>query len=132
YTVFYGGEIGVFEAWPDVKRSITGHGLAIYAGFPSLQAVQAALDYARTMGWTADSHPSDVTSPLPTPASYEDNPLNSSCSANQWYVVCRGVVPGVYKSYLECSLNTVGVKGNLCCSFETRAEAESVYADALR
>ncbi|KAJ7197989.1 hypothetical protein GGX14DRAFT_573831 [Mycena pura] len=47
YTVFYGGEIGVFEAWPDVKRSITGHGLAIYAGFPSLQAAQAALDYAR-------------------------------------------------------------------------------------
>ncbi|KAJ7847059.1 hypothetical protein B0H13DRAFT_2362612 [Mycena leptocephala] len=57
HVVFYGGEVGSFENWADAQRSITGHGLAIHAGFPSLQDAEAALVYARTKGWTADSSP---------------------------------------------------------------------------
>ncbi|KAJ7029509.1 hypothetical protein C8F04DRAFT_1187722 [Mycena alexandri] len=134
YTVFYGGEVGAFDNWGSVQRSISGHGIAIHAGFPSLAAAERAIEYARSKGWTADS-PSDLSvplpSPLPLPSSYDDNPLNSGSTSDIWYVVCCGVVPGVYRSWLECSLNATGVKGNLCASFATRTEAEDAFKAAF-
>ncbi|KAJ7079043.1 hypothetical protein C8R43DRAFT_910228, partial [Mycena crocata] len=133
FGIFFGGESGVFENWADVQRNITGHGLAIYSGFPTVAAAEAALAYARARGWTSDSNVPAGTSmtPLPVPSSYEDNPLNSAYPSQLWYVVCRGVVPGVYRSYLECSLNSSGVRGNLVASFPTREAAEAAYTQAL-
>ncbi|KAJ7021241.1 hypothetical protein C8F04DRAFT_1195721 [Mycena alexandri] len=138
YAVFYGGQVGAFEDWNRVLASITGHGLAIYGGFQSVQDAQAAIAYARAKGWTADA-PSGSTSaqpvpptPLPLPSSFDPNPLHSAGTHSLWYAVCRGVVPGVYRTWLECSLNTTGIKGNLCNSFATRAEAEEAYSSAFR
>ncbi|KAJ7062986.1 hypothetical protein B0H15DRAFT_807851 [Mycena belliarum] len=127
YAVFFGGEVGVFEHWSDVQPRITGHGLAIYSGFKNVTAAEAALQYARSQGWTSDSSP--PTSDTRTHSTYTDNPLNSDPNS-RWYVVCRGVRPGVYHSYLECSLNTSGVPGNLCNAFDTQAEAEQAFTQA--
>jgi viroplasmin and RNaseH domain-containing protein len=129
--VFYGGHVGMFESWADVQRSTTGHGLAIHGGYTSLDAATAALEYARSKGWTADSTLPIPNAPLPLPSSYDDNPLNSGSSRNVWYAVARGISPGVYRSYLECSLNISGVKGSLFSSFENWAEAESAYGQAV-
>ncbi|KAJ7766822.1 hypothetical protein B0H16DRAFT_1453836 [Mycena metata] len=133
YAVFYRGQVGAFTDWTRVSVSITGHGLAIYSGFSSLCAAQAALEYARGKGWTADA-PQTVhdPTPLPIPSAYDDNPLNSGGNHDLWYVVCRGVVPGVYRSWLECSLNAMGVKGNLCNKFPSREAAERAYTSAFR
>ncbi|KAJ7027966.1 hypothetical protein C8F04DRAFT_1266359 [Mycena alexandri] len=57
YTIFFGGEIGVFASWADVEPRIKGHGLAIYGGYTSTAAAAAALSYARDKGWTGDSTP---------------------------------------------------------------------------
>ncbi|KAJ6607421.1 hypothetical protein B0H10DRAFT_1752071, partial [Mycena sp. CBHHK59/15] len=134
YTVFFGGEVGVFESWDVVNRSITGHGLAVYASFGSVAAAQAALEYARSKGWTSDSSTAGATNLAPTPSSNDyddnDNPLNSGGSG-PWYAVARGAVPGVYRSYLECSLNTSGIRGNLSASFATREQAVKAYNEAL-
>ncbi|KAJ7078637.1 hypothetical protein C8R43DRAFT_965971 [Mycena crocata] len=134
FVVFFGGDVAVFTRWGDVQRSITGHGLAIHCGFSSVAAANEALAYARSRGWTADSSPPEGqnTSPLPFPSSHDDNPLNSDSRSTLWYAVCRGVVPGVYRSYLECSLNTSGVKGNLCNSFDTREAAETALSQAYK
>ncbi|KAJ6480182.1 hypothetical protein C8R45DRAFT_1100770 [Mycena sanguinolenta] len=133
YVVFFGRQVGVFTEWADAHRSTTGNGVAIHAGYPSLAAANAALEFARTKGWTADSSPSvDSNSPLPLPSSYDENPLNSGNTSNLWYVMCRGLVPGIYRSWLECSLNTSGVKGNLCNTFHSRAEAEQAFSEAVR
>ncbi|KAJ7799667.1 hypothetical protein B0H13DRAFT_1933001 [Mycena leptocephala] len=131
YAVFYGDEVGVFEKWADANRSASGHSPAILASFPSVQAAQAALEYARSKGWTADSSPpaSASATALAPAGAFEDNPLNQG-TTGFWYAICRRVVPGVYRSYLECSLNTSGVRGNLCASFNTRAEAEAAFAQA--
>ncbi|KAJ7774632.1 hypothetical protein DFH07DRAFT_952344 [Mycena maculata] len=132
FVVFYGGTIGVFEAWGDVVPAITGHGIALYAGFPSHTAANAALAYARSKGWTGDSQPpraSDTTFLLPS--SYEDNPLNTGVAGTGlWYAVCRGVVPGIYRSYLECGLNISGIPGSLFRSFDTREDAETAFKRA--
>ncbi|KAJ7808839.1 hypothetical protein B0H13DRAFT_2385583 [Mycena leptocephala] len=133
YVVFYGREVAVFTAWADASRSITGAGLAIHAGFPSVQAAQAVLDYARTKGWTADSSPHTATAANTSASpSLGDNPLNMGKTNKAWYIVCRGVVPGVYRSYLECSLNASGIKGNLMAKFATRNEAEAAFAATLK
>ncbi|KAJ7106116.1 hypothetical protein C8R43DRAFT_963445 [Mycena crocata] len=121
HVVFFGGEIDVFENWVDAQHSITGNGLAIHCC--SRLCTRTGLDWRLRI--------IDTISPLPLPSSYEDNPLNSDSSSPLWYGVCRGVVPGVYRSYLECALNTLGVKGNLCNSFTTREEAERAYSQAL-
>ncbi|KAJ7694251.1 hypothetical protein B0H17DRAFT_1199498 [Mycena rosella] len=108
YVVFFGAEISVFHSWSDVQCSITGHGVAIHCGFPTVTVAQAALDYARAQGWTADS------SPLPggsRPTSYDKNPLNTGSSA------------------ASC-LNTIGVKGNLSNTFGSHVEAEKVFNEA--
>ncbi|KAJ7678250.1 hypothetical protein DFH06DRAFT_1121749 [Mycena polygramma] len=129
YAVFYGAEVGTFTEWARVQRAITGGGVAIHCGFDSIESATAALDYARLQGWTADSNPPPGHSALPLSAQYEDNPLTSGRANDLWYAVCRGVRPGVYRSYLECALNTVGVKGNLCASFATRQEAETAFTN---
>jgi hypothetical protein len=104
--------------------------MAIHQGYSSIAAAEAALQYARAKGWTADSTPATGT-PLLLSPSYEDNPLNAGAS-HLWYAVCRGVVPGVYRTYLECSLNTKGIRGNLCASFASREEAETAFAQAVQ
>ncbi|KAJ7649149.1 hypothetical protein DFH06DRAFT_1332170 [Mycena polygramma] len=137
YAVFFGGRVGAFTDWADVQASITGNGLAIHCGFPGMPEAEAAVDYARTLGWTADSTaPTHVSStPVPAshpdnlPASYPDNPLTCGADPDVWYAVCRGLVPGVYRSWVECALNTVGIKGNLCSSFPTQSAAEKAYGD---
>ncbi|KAJ7119399.1 hypothetical protein C8R46DRAFT_1050824 [Mycena filopes] len=134
WAVFYGGTIAVFTEWAATHRSITVHSLAIYSGYRSEAAASAALEYARAKGWTADS--TAARDPLPStftlPSAYDDNPLNSDpASGGLWYAVCRGIAPGVYRSYLECSLNTSGVKGNLASSFPTREAAEDAFQQAV-
>ncbi|KAJ7040213.1 hypothetical protein C8F04DRAFT_1253975 [Mycena alexandri] len=87
YAVFYGGEVGAFDNWGSVQRSISGHGVAIHAGFPSLVAAERAIEYARSKGWTADSAPNPPIpspTPLPLPSSYDDNPLNSGSTSDMW------------------------------------------------
>ncbi|KAJ7697298.1 hypothetical protein B0H16DRAFT_1484812 [Mycena metata] len=132
WAVFYGGKVAVFTEWAATQHSITGHGLAIYAGFPSVAAASATLEYARAQGWTGDLAPPSGQPPatFALPSAYDDNPLNSGAATNLWYAVSRGIVPGVYRSYLECSLNTSGVQGNLCASFATCQEAESAFMQA--
>ncbi|KAK7027567.1 hypothetical protein R3P38DRAFT_2776485 [Favolaschia claudopus] len=84
YTIFYGGEVGVFHALA------SWHGVAIHQGFPDVAAAQAALEYARERGWTRDSTPTGTRPPRTAPGNDEnDNPL---------VVGSQGPLPGVYRS----------------------------------
>ncbi|KAJ7752279.1 hypothetical protein B0H16DRAFT_1723625 [Mycena metata] len=132
YAVFFGGEIGVFTSWADVESRIKGHGLAIYGGYASAEAAVAALHYAREKGWTGDSNPPPYNAGPPIPSQLHDNPLNAGTDNTNWYAVCRGIAPGVYRSWLECSLNVSGVKNSLHAAYNTRAKAEEAFNLALR
>ncbi|KAJ7734681.1 hypothetical protein B0H16DRAFT_1731741 [Mycena metata] len=131
YTIFFGGEVSVFELWDDVKPRIKGHGLVIYGGFISVDAATAALQYAREKGWTGDSNPPPYNAGPPLPSQFEANPLSAGAMHTLWYAVCCGIAPGVYCSWLECSLNVSGVKSSLHASFKTCAEAEQAFNSVL-
>lgn len=46
----------------------------------------------------------------------------------KFYVVWKGVNPGVYTSWTECQLQIKNYKGALFKSFDTREEAEQALA----
>ena len=46
----------------------------------------------------------------------------------KYYVVWKGVTPGVYTSWTDCQLQIKNYKGALYKSFETREEAEAALA----
>lgn len=48
---------------------------------------------------------------------------------NKFYVVWQGLNPGIYTSWDECLLQVKGVQGAKYKSFETKAEAESAFAE---
>ena len=48
----------------------------------------------------------------------------------KFYVVWKGVAPGIYTSWTECQLQIKNYKGSLYKSFDTREEAEQALASA--
>ncbi|KAJ7034647.1 hypothetical protein C8F04DRAFT_1182926 [Mycena alexandri] len=123
YTIFFGGEIGVFASWADVEPRIKGHGLAIYGGYTTTRETRVGL---------VIQPPPPYNAGPPIPSQLHDNPLNAGTDNTKWYAVCCGVAPGVYRSWLECSLNVSGVKNSLHGAYDTRAEAEEAFNSALR
>jgi ribonuclease HI len=48
-------------------------------------------------------------------------------AANKWYVVWKGLEPGVYKTWLECKQQIDGFDGARYKSFETQEQAIEAY-----
>ena len=48
----------------------------------------------------------------------------------KYYVVWRGVVPGIYTTWAECEQQVKGVEGAVYKSFASRDEAEEAYYSA--
>ena len=48
----------------------------------------------------------------------------------KYYVVWRGVEPGIYESWTDCQLQTKGFEGAIYKSFNTRQEAEEAYVSS--
>ena len=46
----------------------------------------------------------------------------------KYYVVWKGVSPGIYTSWTDCQLQTKGYDGAQYKSFETMEEAEQAFA----
>ena len=46
----------------------------------------------------------------------------------KYYVVWKGVIPGIYTSWTDCQLQTKGYDGALYKSFDTKEEAERAFA----
>ena len=47
---------------------------------------------------------------------------------NKYYVVWKGVNPGIYTSWTDCQLQIKGYKGAVYKSFESKEEAESAFS----
>ena len=47
---------------------------------------------------------------------------------NKYYVVWKGVNPGIYNSWTDCQLQIKGYKGAVYKSFESKEEAESAFS----
>ncbi|KAJ7169409.1 hypothetical protein C8R46DRAFT_1217110 [Mycena filopes] len=107
------------------------HG-AIHQGYASRAEADAAFVYAVERDWvmvrprtTHTAVTPAVTLPTPTPSDDpQPNPLHgATASAPHWHVVYAGIAPGIYASYLECALNTLGLSSASYEAARSREEA---------
>ncbi|KAJ7936286.1 hypothetical protein B0H13DRAFT_1853648 [Mycena leptocephala] len=121
----------------ETERLVSGVSCCIFRGYDSVQDAHAAFEYARARSWLrlSDAMPTAAPIPaLPRPIDYDasSNPLNGPETLDDfWFVVYRGICPGVYRSHLECQLNTLGVKGALHQSIEGKDAAVAKYLAAV-
>ncbi|KAJ7629775.1 hypothetical protein DFH06DRAFT_1338201 [Mycena polygramma] len=139
YVAFCGTECGVRDTWAEIAPLVLGVSGSIYRGYPSRPEADAAYDYAHQRSWTRVLGRNGVVTPFPTLPQPVDalpndvyNPLNGNETLDDyWYVVFRGVSPGVYRSHLECQLNTLGIKGATHQVIEGKTESMAKFAEAL-
>ncbi|KAJ7849476.1 hypothetical protein B0H13DRAFT_1906154 [Mycena leptocephala] len=137
YVVFCGLRVGAFMTWRETSHLVTRVRNSIYRGYPSVAEAHAAFDYASARSWVRVSGAPAVAAipqlPQPTHGADRTNPLNGNVSgSDRWYIVYHGITPGVYRSHLECQLNTLGVRGALHESVIGRSVALAKYAAAAR
>ncbi|KAJ6499620.1 hypothetical protein C8R47DRAFT_1211929 [Mycena vitilis] len=145
HVVFFGRRPGVYREWfgpTGAEKEVTKAKGAVHQGYSSVGEADAAYEYADEHGWTGvrTSRPSSPSSPpvplpdLPIPQRFDaetHNPLHGATPSNPlWHVVYAGITPGIYASYLECALNTVGLSGASYESAATREEALISWAIA--
>ncbi|KAJ6525810.1 hypothetical protein DFH09DRAFT_1328828 [Mycena vulgaris] len=138
YIVFCGRHPAVCYTWDETSALVSGVSNSIFHGYATVAEAHAALAYARAKHWTRSSSDSPAPAaiphlPLPLPSLDSANPLNGSeVWDSRWYVVYRGITPGVYRSHLESQRNTLGIRGSLHESVEGKAAALAKYAAAAR
>ncbi|KAJ7044910.1 hypothetical protein C8F04DRAFT_1250153 [Mycena alexandri] len=135
YVVFVGRDTGVLSTWAEAERLVKGVSGCIFRGYSTVAEAEAAYAYALEHSWVRNcSLPVVAAIPtLPQPVQVSDgvNPLNGAEEFDgRWYVVYRGITPGVYRSHLECQLNTVGVRGMLHESVQGISLALSKFESA--
>ncbi|KAJ7607448.1 hypothetical protein DFH06DRAFT_1347484 [Mycena polygramma] len=146
YVVFFGRNPAAYDKWygpggaEEQIRRVCG---AIYQGYPNLPRASAAFEYARERSWTGfrDSRPPSPNDTaeipvLPIPSLPDNAELNApnplgGTTNGKWYIVYAGISPGIYRSYLECALNTTSIS---CASYDavdTLSEARRLWDDAV-
>ncbi|KAJ7747897.1 hypothetical protein DFH07DRAFT_775850 [Mycena maculata] len=137
FVVFCGLDVGVFLSWDEVKPLVRGVSCSVYRGYPTLDAAEAAFQFALDNSWVCRTGDCVVAAiphlPQPIPNISVLNVLHDTEALdNTWYVVYRGITPGVYRSHLESQLNTLGVRGALHEGIQGKAEALRKYTEAFR
>ncbi|KAJ7742485.1 hypothetical protein DFH07DRAFT_777720 [Mycena maculata] len=124
------------KAADEVQPLVSGVPCSIFRGYRTKQEATAAFLYAQERSWVrvAGSPPRAIPA-LPHPAvsglHANANPLNSAKQLDdRWFVVYRGITPGVYRSHLECQLNTAGVPNALHEAVTGRVAAHAKFAGA--
>ncbi|KAJ7875139.1 hypothetical protein B0H14DRAFT_2568911 [Mycena olivaceomarginata] len=113
-----------FQAGMNITKPLV-HGVsgALHRSYPTPELAHAAFDYAAARSWTRVIDPTGASHdraipylPQPVftvniPSSMEPNPLHpgENIHDNKWYIVYKGICPGVYRSYLESQLNVKGI-----------------------
>ncbi|KAJ7618938.1 hypothetical protein DFH06DRAFT_1342505 [Mycena polygramma] len=141
YVIFCGKECGLKYTWNETAPLVLGVSGSIYRGYATVPEGEAAYEYALVRSWTrvTDGTPAAIVTPipaLPQPLGTQHrevyNPLNGSEALDDsWFVVYCGVYPGVYRSHLECQLNTLGIKGAIHHVVNGKSCAMQKYREAL-
>ncbi|KAJ7793453.1 hypothetical protein B0H14DRAFT_2622843 [Mycena olivaceomarginata] len=138
YVVFHGWSPAVYSTWPEAECAVSGFRNAIHRGYATLADAQSAFAYAQARGWIRSTRAvtAGIAMPMPTPNdddSDEFNPLSGTEEVdNTWFVVYRGIQPGVYRSLLEALLNTTGIPNSLYKTEASKQAAFRSYRRAIR
>ncbi|KAJ7456840.1 hypothetical protein B0H11DRAFT_2243720 [Mycena galericulata] len=139
YAVFYGRRAGVYEHWygpAGAEIQVRGVSYSLYQGYATVSQAEAAFEYARQRSWISPAESSTPLIPsLPTPQASDSltiNALHGGIFTPKWHIVYAGITPGIYASYLECALNTLGIPSAEYDSAVTHEEAQERWRDAVQ
>ncbi|KAL1658416.1 hypothetical protein GGF50DRAFT_10724, partial [Schizophyllum commune] len=145
YVVFVGKQSGVYTTWDACNAQVHRVNHSFHQSYPTLAEARAAFEVARAYGFTFSCGEGTIAvgaqvAATPVPASdlvlclaFLDDPASKVISPadDAWYVVYKGVQPGVYRSYVEVGILTTGLADARHCSFTTREEAVESFTSAL-
>ncbi|KAJ6557788.1 hypothetical protein B0H19DRAFT_1261386 [Mycena capillaripes] len=137
YVVFCGTQCGVFLSWDITKSLVSRVCHSLFRGYGTMAEAHAAFAYAEACSWTRIANTRVTAIPaLPQPVAFApfdaENPLNGAEELDdRWFIVYRGICPGVYRSHLECQLNTLGVSGALHEAIEGKEAAQAKFRAAV-
>ncbi|PBK66556.1 hypothetical protein ARMSODRAFT_1021353 [Armillaria solidipes] len=145
YVVFFGREPGVYTSWDECLHRVSGASEAVFTTYRGMEVVTAAYQYAQKRGWTGTTgrhgisfiHGDGFVAPQPidflrAPESAFETALTIGQDCRCWHIVYRGIRPGIYRTYLETTLNVVGLRGNTHESFESLNVARAKFRIALQ
>ncbi|KAJ7673626.1 hypothetical protein B0H17DRAFT_1208317 [Mycena rosella] len=104
YVVFCGRRCGVFYTWAETQALASGVCNCIFRGYASTVEAHNAFAFAQVRGWThvTDNTFASPISVLPQPLDSPDDGANSLNAHepldDRWYIVYRGITPGLYRS----------------------------------
>ncbi|KAJ7701273.1 hypothetical protein B0H14DRAFT_3527735 [Mycena olivaceomarginata] len=128
---------GYTADWEQTKPLVDRVPNSIFRGYSTVWEAEAAFAYAQMRQWTRVSYAPLASIPaLPQPIGSaladEENPLHGTEALdNRWFIVYRGIMPGVYCSHLECQLNTLGIPAALHEAVSGRDNALAKYRAAV-
>ncbi|KAJ7617993.1 hypothetical protein FB45DRAFT_1034231 [Roridomyces roridus] len=140
YVVFRGHHVGLVPTWPQCSQATQQFRFSLFQGYQSSTVAAAAFDYALDHGWvstqatlaTVPVPRASVPGPIAVATGPEPAPLSRRAVDDLWYIVYRGVHPGIFPTFLECALNVLGYEGAVHESVHTFAEAQAKFARAQR
>ncbi|KAF9020731.1 hypothetical protein BDZ89DRAFT_1043217 [Hymenopellis radicata] len=131
-VVFIGLQPGVYSHWTLAAPQVLGVSGSVYFGYKTWPIAEKAFDYAVQRGWAFHIRggrrlPYTLIKPSPAPGHPFQTPLTHGITRKNWYCVYRGLSPGIYRSYLECALNTLGVPHGSFEAFRSRTVAHEKF-----
>ncbi|THU77258.1 hypothetical protein K435DRAFT_812622 [Dendrothele bispora CBS 962.96] len=110
YAVYKGKRIGVFKQWSSVLSSVSQDSHAVYKGFQSSNLAHQSFDLVRTSG-------------ILELLAY--TPL----TGEPWFVVTRGVAPGVYYGYYAMMRDGLYWASGAVHVSNTKADADALFVN---
>ncbi|KAJ7814315.1 hypothetical protein B0H13DRAFT_1924909 [Mycena leptocephala] len=138
WVVFRGRRIGVCDTWATAKASVNAYRFALHQGYPDRAQAVAAFEFTQGRGWTCEAgawsalpvSPRHAPMPIPTGGALPTTHLSSRRPADPYYVVFKGINPGVFGTSVECALNVLGVSGSVHQRAPTYLEALEMFQRA--
>ncbi|KAF5325982.1 hypothetical protein D9611_000240 [Ephemerocybe angulata] len=144
YVVTKGRVPGIYDTWTEAAAQKDDLPDAIYEGFETYAQAREVWDKAVDKGWVKRCNPDAGAKGKKGSPSRRPLGASSSCSAiedartttmntppsTEWYVVTRGIKPGVYSTWREASQYVTNVIGALYDPFESELEALRAFTTA--
>ncbi|KAF8997035.1 hypothetical protein BDZ89DRAFT_1052182 [Hymenopellis radicata] len=131
-VVFIGLKPGVYSHWTLAAPQVLGVSGSVYFGYKTWPVAEKAFEYAVQRGWAFHIRggrrvPYTLIKPSTAPGHPFQTPLTHGITRTNWYCVYRGLSPGIYRSYLKCALNTLGIPHGSFEAFRSRDVAQNKF-----
>ncbi|KAH8797381.1 hypothetical protein DL96DRAFT_1565613 [Flagelloscypha sp. PMI_526] len=138
YVIFTGNQGGVYYNHEHVNRIVKNDTSTVYMSYPTQRRANDAWQYALAKGFATIGCAQALGRQRLQQLTQESYHLPSSATAclspmsgDRYYVVMKGIRPGIYGSWVEAAIQVLGVHRTIYKALETYYDAENCFNEAL-